>query len=158
MADHQTMKNGLKERARYLNHARSGSRRISRGVKRAQGDQGEDVKVEWEEQNGVWMDRGFSGAWFPKPIIEVDSHLFAAIPFGDHKHNEAIIIVLRGQGYISSTTSASTESGDTLISARASGISTNSRRRAAMVVAIKPLPIKNTWRAQHRLQGRQAEG
>ena len=61
----------------------------------------EDVKLEWEAQNGVWMGPLVSQELgFENRIIEVDCHIYPPHSRSiTHKHNEAIIIVLRGRGY-----------------------------------------------------------
>jgi hypothetical protein len=61
----------------------------------------EEVKMEWEPTNGVWF--GILCAQelgFDNRIIEVDCHIYPPHSHSvTHKHNEAIIIILRGAGY-----------------------------------------------------------
>src|SRR5580765_4878127 len=89
---------------------------------------GEDVKVEWEEQNGVWMGPLVSQELgFQNRIIEVDCHIYPPHSHSvTHKHNEASSsCAVRVIAF--STTSASTGSPATrYTSAKACGTSTTS--------------------------------
>ena len=61
----------------------------------------EDVKMEWEPTNGVWFGSLCTQELgFDNRIIEVDCHIYPPHSHSvTHKHNEAIIIILRGAGY-----------------------------------------------------------
>jgi hypothetical protein len=61
----------------------------------------EDVKMEWEPINGVWFGSLCTQELgFDNRIIEVDCHIYPPHSHSvTHKHNEAIIIILRGTGY-----------------------------------------------------------
>jgi mannose-6-phosphate isomerase-like protein (cupin superfamily) len=107
---------------------------------------GEEVKLEWEEQNGVWMGGLVSqDLGFDNRIIEVDCHIYPAKSHScTHRHNEAIIIVLRGRGYsILDDQRIEWGPGDTLYIGQ--GVWHQhyvTSEDPAMVIAIKPLPIQ----------------
>jgi quercetin dioxygenase-like cupin family protein len=106
----------------------------------------EDVKLEWEAQNGVWMGPLVSQELgFENRIIEVDCHIYPPHSHSvTHKHNEAIIIVLRGQGYsLLDDERIDWKPGDTLYIGQ--GVWHQhfvTSDEPAMVFAIKPLPIQ----------------
>ena len=140
-------KNGLKERVRYSNRAPNGSKLdIARRKAGRKAIKGEEVKVEWEEQNGVWMGPLVSQELgFQNRIIEVDCHIYPPHSHSvTHKHNEAIIIVLRGQGYsILDDERIDWKPGDTLYIGQGVWHQHHiTSDEAAMVFAIKPLPIQ----------------
>lgn len=105
-----------------------------------------EVKLEPEEKNGIWwgglvsQDLGFDNR-----IIEVDCHIY---PPGTHsvthKHNEAIIIVLRGHGYsLLNDERIDWGPGDTLYIAQGVWHQHHvTSEEPAMVIAIKPLPLQ----------------
>jgi quercetin dioxygenase-like cupin family protein len=106
----------------------------------------EDVKMDYEPQNGVWFgslvtqDLGFDNR-----VIEVDCHIYPPHSHSiTHKHNEAIIIVLRGQGYsLLDDERIDWKAGDTLYIGQ--GVWHQhyvTSDEPAMVFAIKPLPIQ----------------
>ena len=107
---------------------------------------GEDVKVEWEAQNGVWMGPLVSQELgFQNRIIEVDCHIYPPHSHSvTHKHNEAIIIVLRGQGYsLLDDERIDWKPGDTMYIGQGVWHQHHiTSDEPAMVFAIKPLPIQ----------------
>jgi quercetin dioxygenase-like cupin family protein len=106
----------------------------------------EDVKLEWEPQNGIWIGGLVSQELgFDNRVIEVDCHIYPPHTHSvTHKHNEAIIIVLRGAGYsLLDNERIDWKAGDTLYVGQ--GVWHQhyvTSDEPAMVVAIKPLPIQ----------------
>ena len=107
---------------------------------------GEEVRLEWEPQNGVWMGGLVSQELgFDNRVIEVDCHIYPPHTHSvTHKHNEAIIIVLRGQGYsLLDDQRIDWKAGDTLYIGQ--GVWHQhyvTSDEPVMVIAIKPLPIQ----------------
>jgi quercetin dioxygenase-like cupin family protein len=106
----------------------------------------QDVKMEWEPQNGVWFGSLVTQELgFDNRVIEVDCHIYPPHTHSvTHKHNEAIIIVLRGQGYsLLDDERIDWTAGDTLYIAQGVWHQHHiTSDEPAMVIAIKPLPIQ----------------
>ena len=105
-----------------------------------------DVKLQWEEENGVWIGGLVSqDLGFDNRVIEVDSHIYPAHSHScTHKHNEAIIIVLRGSGYsVLDGERIEWGPGDTLYVGQGVWHQHHvTSDEPAMVIAIKPLPLQ----------------
>ena len=106
----------------------------------------ENVKLNWEPQNGVWIGGIVSqDLGFDNRVIEVDCHVYPPHSISiTHKHNEAIIIVLRGEGYsLLDDERIDWKAGDTLYIAQGVWHQHHvTSDEPAMVFAIKPLPIQ----------------
>ncbi len=106
----------------------------------------ESVKLEWEDQNGIYIGGLVSqDLGFDNRIIEVDCHIYPSHSHScTHKHNEAIIIVLRGQGYsILDGERIDWAPGDVLyVGAGVWHQHHVTSDEPAMAIAIKPLPIQ----------------
>ena len=106
----------------------------------------EQVKLEWEEQNAVWMGGLVSqDLGFDNRVIEVDCHIYPPHSHScTHRHNEAIIIILRGRGYsVLDDERIDWGPGDTLYVGQ--GVWHQhyvTSDEPAMAIAIKPLPIQ----------------
>lgn len=106
----------------------------------------EDIQLEWEPQNGVWFGRLVTqDLGFDNRVIEVDCHIYPPHTHSvTHKHNEAIIFVLRGRGYsILDDERIDWKPGDTLYIGQ--GVWHQhyiTSDEPAMALAIKPLPIQ----------------
>lgn len=105
-----------------------------------------DVELEYEAKNGIWhaglvsADMGFDNR-----IIEFDCHIYPAGSSSvTHRHNEAVIFVLKGSGYtLLDDERVAWEAGDTLyIPAGAWHQHHIDPDVPAMVVAAKPLPLQ----------------
>lgn len=105
-----------------------------------------EVELEYEAKNGIWhgglvsQDLGFDNR-----IIEVDCHIYPPHTKSvTHKHNEAIIFVLRGRGYsLLDDERIDWGPGDTLyIPAGVWHQHEVLSDEPAMVIAIKPLPLQ----------------
>lgn len=124
-------------------------RREADELRRKQGRRfikGKEVTLDYEEKNGTWLGGLVSqDLGFDNRIIEVDWHIYPPHTHSvTHKHNEAIIIVLRGVGYsFIDDEKIEWEPGDTLYIPAGSWhqhfVTTD---EPAMVIAIKPLPIQ----------------
>ncbi|TMA67635.1 MAG: cupin domain-containing protein [Deltaproteobacteria bacterium] len=128
MADHQDNEKWFEGKSSLF---KSRAERVKADIARRKAGRkaikGEDVKVEWEGQNGVWMGPLVSQELgFQNRIIEVDCH------------------VLRGQGYsILDDERIDWKAGDTLYIGQ--GVWHQHHipgDEPAMVFAIKPLPIQ----------------
>jgi quercetin dioxygenase-like cupin family protein len=106
----------------------------------------EDVKLQWEEENGIWIGGLVSQELgFDNRVIEVDCHIYPPHSHScTHKHNEAIIFVLRGKGYsILDDERIDWEPGDTLYVGQGVWHQHHvTSEEPAMVIAIKPLPLQ----------------
>jgi len=147
MADHESNEKWFEGKsALFKSRAERVKADIARRKAGRKAIKGEDVKVEWEAQNGVWMGPLVSQELgFQNRIIEVDCHIYPPRSHSvTHKHNEAIIIVLRGQGYsILDDERIDWKAGDTLYIGQ--GVWHQHHipgDEPAMVFAIKPLPIQ----------------
>lgn len=107
---------------------------------------GSEVTLDYEKNNGVWLGGLVSqDLGFDNRIIEVDWHIYPPKTHSvTHKHNEAIIIVLRGKGYsFLDEDKIDWGPGDTMyIPAGAWHQHHVTSDDPAMVIAIKPLPIQ----------------
>ena len=147
MADHESNEKWFEGKSSLF---KSRAERVKADIARRKAGRkaikGDDVKVEWEEQNGVWMGPlVFQELGFQNRIIEVDCHIYPPHSHSvTHKHNEAIIIVLRGEGYsILDDERIDWKAGDTLYIGQ--GVWHQHHipgDEPAMVFAIKPLPIQ----------------
>lgn len=106
----------------------------------------EDVKMEFEPQNGVWFGALCTQELgFDNRVIEVDCHIYPPHTHSvTHKHNEAIIIILRGSGYsILDGERIDWKAGDTLYVGQGVWHQHHiTSDEPAMAFAIKPLPIQ----------------
>lgn len=106
----------------------------------------EDVKMEWEPANGVWFGSLCTKALgFDNRIIEVDCHIYPPRSHSvTHKHNEAIIIILRAAGYsILDGERIDWKPGDTLYVGQGVWHQHHiTSDEPAMALAIKPLPLQ----------------
>lgn len=106
----------------------------------------EDVKMEWEPQNGVWFGSLVTQELgFDNRVIEVDCHIYPPHTNSvTHKHNEAIIVVLRGKGYsLLDDQRIDWGPGDTMYIAQGVWHQHHvTSDEPAMVLAIKPVPIQ----------------
>jgi quercetin dioxygenase-like cupin family protein len=147
MANHGTNENWLEGKSGLF---KSRAERVKADMARRKAGRkfikAEDVKLEWEAQNGVWMGPLVSQELgFENRIIEVDCHIYPPHSHSvTHRHNEAIIIVLRGQGYsLLDDERIDWKAGDTLYIGQ--GVWHQhyvTSDEPAMVFAIKPLPIQ----------------
>ncbi len=107
---------------------------------------GSEITLDYEDQNGVWQGGLVSqDLGFDNRIIEVDCHIYPPKTHSvTHKHNEAIIVVLRGEGYsYIDEEKIEWEPGDTMyIPAGAWHQHWVLSDEPAMVIAIKPLPLQ----------------
>ncbi len=124
-------------------------RREADQLRRKQGRRfikGSDITLDYEEKNGIWLGGMVSqDLGFDNRIIEVDWHIYPPNTHSmTHKHNEAIIIVLRGQGHsFIDEERIDWEPGDTMyIPAGAWHQHFVTSDEPGMVIAIKPLPIQ----------------
>lgn len=116
-------------------------RKASRKIMKAS-----EVRLEWEEKNGHWI-AGLVSAdlGFDNRIIEVDCHIYPPHSHSvTHKHNEAVIFVLRGKGYtLLDGERVDWEPGDTIyIGAGVWHQHFVTSDEPAMVIAIKPVPLQ----------------
>lgn len=147
MADHQENEKWFEGKSSLF---KSRAERVKADIARRKAGRkaikGEDVKVEWEAQNGVWMGPLVSQELgFENRIIEVDCHIYPPHSHSvTHKHNEAIIIVLRGTGYsILDDERIDWKPGDTLYVGQGVWHQHHvTSDEPAMVFAIKPLPLQ----------------
>jgi gentisate 1,2-dioxygenase len=106
----------------------------------------EEVKMEWEPANGVWFGSLCTQELgFDNRIIEVDCHIYPPHTHSvTHKHNEAIIIILRGTGYsILDGERIDWKPGDTLYIGQGVWHQHHiTSDEPAMAFAIKPLPLQ----------------
>ena len=107
---------------------------------------GSEITLDYEDQNGVWQGGLVSqDLGFDNRIIEVDCHIYPPKTHSvTHKHNEAIIVVLRGEGYsYIDEEKIEWEPGDTMyIPAGAWHQHWVLSDEPAMVIAIKLLPLQ----------------
>jgi gentisate 1,2-dioxygenase len=128
-------KSALFRTRRERREADQARRRAGRRVLKAS-----EVQLEYEEKNGIWwgglvsQDLGFDNRIIYPPHTQSVTH----------KHNEAIIIVLRGQGYsLLDDERVDWGPGDTLyIPAGVWHQHFVTSDEPAMVIAIKPLPLQ----------------
>lgn len=107
---------------------------------------GSEVTLDYEDHNGIWISGLVSqDLGFDNRIIEVDCHIYPPSTHSvTHKHNEAIIIVLRGSGFsLIDEERIDWEPGDTMYIPAGSWHQHHvTSEDPAMVIAIKPLPIQ----------------
>ena len=107
---------------------------------------GEDVKLEWEEKNGIWIGGLVSTEMgFDNRTIEVDCHIYPPHTHSvTHKHNEAVLFVLRGSGYtLLDGERVDWGPGDTVYIAAGLWHQHHvTSDEPAMVLAIKPIPLQ----------------
>jgi mannose-6-phosphate isomerase-like protein (cupin superfamily) len=115
-----------------------------------------DVRLDWEPVTGAYhggivsQDLGFDNR-----IIEVDAHLYPPhSSSGTHKHNEAIILVLRGRGYsVLDGERVDWAPGDTFyIAAGVWHQHHVTSDEPALVIAIKPIPLQEYLGEVHIIQ------
>ena len=129
---------GRQERRTADQAARAAGRRIIRA---------DEVEMEYEAKNGLWhaglvsRDMGFDNR-----IIEFDCHVYPAGSSSvTHKHNEAVIFILKGSGntILDDEERIDWGPGDTLYIPAGSWHQHHIEPEApAMVVAAKPLPLQ----------------
>ena len=101
MADHQDNEKWFEGKSSLF---KSRAERVKADIARRKAGRkaikGEDVKVEWEEQNGVWMGPLVSQELgFQNRIIEVDCHIYPPQSHSvTHKHNEAPHMIFAASG------------------------------------------------------------